>query len=257
MKIYIILENDNGKKSFSFEDKLLIGRSEKCQLKLDDAQVSSNHCLLVMRGKELCVEDMNSKNGTFINNIRVISSKLCLNDTLKVGGALIRLDPLKNGPEVKDLLRYKGGNNRSIGELTLELDNVDKVRAKSYMAKKQMQEGTYKAKGPQKDFVRNSKLYEGGDTYSPDVVNKRGKLSNILASYMASLVDNILTVFMFLFPLVVYKLFFSEPGDFSVGLLKSTKGLMILSICSIAAIIFRKWNIQNEEGTIGEKIFKL
>lgn len=257
MKIYIIVENESGKKSYSFEDKLLIGRSEKCQLKIDDGQVSSNHCLLVLRGEELCVEDMQSKNGTFINNIRVISSKLCLNDSLKIGGATIRLDPLKNSPEVKELLRYKGNHNRNIGELTLELDNVDKIRAKSYMTKKKMSEGTYKPASSQKDFVKNSKLYEGGDTYSSDKNKKQGKLAIILASYMASLVDNILTIFIFLFPLIVYRLLFANSNDLSMGLLTSAKGLMILATCIVAAIIFRRWNIHNVNGTIGEKIFKI
>src|SRR5690606_12399262 len=106
--------------------------------------------------------------GTYINNIRIMSSRLCMDDVLKVGNSFIRLDPIKNSQEVKDLLRYDGSYRRDRGELTLELEDVDSIRKNAFSAKRQMKEGNFQTTEKQKDFVKNSKLYAGGDSYAPD-----------------------------------------------------------------------------------------
>lgn len=256
MKIYIILENLDGKKSYSFDDKLLIGRSDKCQLKLNDDLSSGNHCLLIMRGSDLCVEDMNSKNGTYINNIRIMSSRLCMNDILKVGNSTIRLDPLKNSDEVKKLLRYEGSYQRDRGELTLELENVDHIRKFSNTAKKEMKEGNFKVEKKQSDFVKNSKLYEGADTFSPNEKDKMSKAKLTVKTYLASLIDNFITLLIFLIPVLVFKMSLGKDGVVSAETLKSTSGLIALLIGGISAIVFRKWNLKRQS-TVGEVLFKL
>lgn len=256
MKIFIIFENSEGKRSYSFDDKLLIGRSEKCQLRIQDDLASGTHCLLIMKGKDLCVEDMNSKNGTYINNIRIISSRLCMNDVLKIGNSFIRIDPVKNSEEVKKLLQYDGSYRRDRGELTLELEDVDSIRRGAFAAKKQMKEGNFRTTEKQKDFVKNSKLYEGGDAYAPDSAKTLSKTKLSFLNYVASLFDNIVTLAIFLIPIFCYKLTLPKETSLNMETIRTTAGLITLVISGIAAVAFRKWNLK-QVSTLGEKLFRL
>ncbi len=53
------------------EDRFTIGRSEDCQLCLDDPVASRHHALIAMRGEEVVLEDLNSRNGVYLNDMRV------------------------------------------------------------------------------------------------------------------------------------------------------------------------------------------
>ena len=68
--------------------KFLIGRSESCQLRPKSESVSRRHCILVMREGRLLLQDLGSRNGTFINDKRLPSDKAKVlrdGDVLRVG----------------------------------------------------------------------------------------------------------------------------------------------------------------------------
>lgn len=48
-------------------DETFIGRADKCQVKIDDPFVSSEHARIYRKGKNFYIEDMGSRNGTYIN----------------------------------------------------------------------------------------------------------------------------------------------------------------------------------------------
>ncbi len=51
--------------------KLLIGRAEDCDLRLESDFVSNYHCFLLLDEYTLRVRDLGSKNGTFVNGCRI------------------------------------------------------------------------------------------------------------------------------------------------------------------------------------------
>jgi pSer/pThr/pTyr-binding forkhead associated (FHA) protein len=53
--------------AFAGEDEVVIGRSWRCSLRLDDPKVSRRHCLLDVGGEWAWVRDLGSLNGTFVN----------------------------------------------------------------------------------------------------------------------------------------------------------------------------------------------
>lgn len=59
----------------SIADSLIIGRNpDVCSIVIDyDGSVSGEHCQLFLSGKRVMVRDLNSSNGTFFNNTRVMS----------------------------------------------------------------------------------------------------------------------------------------------------------------------------------------
>lgn len=69
-------------------EKFLIGRSDSCQLRPKSESVSRKHCVLVMKEGRLLLQDLNSRNGTFINDKRLPPDKAKVlkdADVLRVG----------------------------------------------------------------------------------------------------------------------------------------------------------------------------
>ena len=54
-------------------DKALIGRNEKCDIRVISNEISREHCRLEIDGSELILVDLGSTNGTFVNGMRVES----------------------------------------------------------------------------------------------------------------------------------------------------------------------------------------
>src|SRR5436309_11394980 len=62
-----------------------IGRSTGAEFMLDAPLVSRLHCQLSATPEAVEVKDLDSTNGTFVNDTRVTSAKLRTGDRLKVG----------------------------------------------------------------------------------------------------------------------------------------------------------------------------
>lgn len=58
--------------------KLLIGRAEDCDLRIDSDFVSRYHCILLLDDHSLRLRDLGSKNGTFLNGCRIGSNPIIL-----------------------------------------------------------------------------------------------------------------------------------------------------------------------------------
>lgn len=66
--------------------KFVIGREEGCTLRIPNDAISRKHCVIVTSANEVMVRDLNSRNGTFVNDERVAGEAVLLNgDVLKVG----------------------------------------------------------------------------------------------------------------------------------------------------------------------------
>lgn len=69
-------------------DQILVGRKENCDIRItEDKAVSGNHCLLKKIGENvIAVKDLNSSNGTYLNDSKVMRDELITNgDTLEIG----------------------------------------------------------------------------------------------------------------------------------------------------------------------------
>ena len=69
---------------------LTIGRSAACEVKLSSALVSRRHARLTLTNLGVTVEDLGSRNGVYVNSVRVIgSARLKPGDRLAVGDELL------------------------------------------------------------------------------------------------------------------------------------------------------------------------
>lgn len=66
--------------------KFLIGRAEDCQLRPKSDLISRHHCVLLVESEMVAVRDLGSRNGTYVNDQRVVGERaLKTGDRLRVG----------------------------------------------------------------------------------------------------------------------------------------------------------------------------
>ncbi len=76
---------DHGQRVFLSSFPFSIGRGEENQLRLNDKEISRCHVRVKQRGRNVIVEDLDSKNGTYINGDKIINSTLKNGDRILVG----------------------------------------------------------------------------------------------------------------------------------------------------------------------------
>lgn len=65
--------------------RLLIGRSQACDVVIPHAEVTAIHAVLELSPVSCKIFDMNSRNGTYVNGKKVVAEKIKLGDTVKFG----------------------------------------------------------------------------------------------------------------------------------------------------------------------------
>lgn len=75
------------------ETETFIGRdTKKCQIVLNDPEVSTVHAVIRKNGGEITLEDLNSSNGTILNGERINRSQLAPGDEFVIGGTSFSLE---------------------------------------------------------------------------------------------------------------------------------------------------------------------
>lgn len=68
------------------ETEVVIGRSTECDIQLGVQNVSRKHARILFQNEEYLIEDLGSKNGVFVNGIKVAKCVLRSNDQIEIGG---------------------------------------------------------------------------------------------------------------------------------------------------------------------------
>lgn len=84
---------------------VIVGRTQEVALAFEDGKLSREHCKFLFDGRDFLLEDLDSKNGTYVNNRR-IKGKVGLHpgDEIRAGGVVLRflLDPGDPQPIASD-----------------------------------------------------------------------------------------------------------------------------------------------------------
>jgi|SRR5476651_1404622 len=91
-KLVILNQGLPGRACELHTDRTTIGRVEDNTFQIADPSVSSHHCEVHLRGSEIFIRDLNSTNGTFINDAKVTESVLKPGQTLKLGQIELKLE---------------------------------------------------------------------------------------------------------------------------------------------------------------------
>ncbi|QNE88647.1 FHA domain-containing protein [Corynebacterium incognita] len=75
-------------------EEIVVGRANDCDFVLGDDFASSRHARLFRRGSEWFVEDLESRNGTFVGGTRIDQAeRITANTDIKFGRSIVRLVP--------------------------------------------------------------------------------------------------------------------------------------------------------------------
>lgn len=88
--LVVIYGLDLGKKFNLDRPSLIIGRSSKADIQIDQEAVSRNHCKIINTGKTIMLRDLGSTNGTYINDELVDEYVLRDGDFIKIGRCIFK-----------------------------------------------------------------------------------------------------------------------------------------------------------------------
>jgi diguanylate cyclase (GGDEF)-like protein len=86
----VIYGVDLGRKYCLDQPTIIIGRSSKCEIQVDQESVSRNHAKLVSMGESYVVRDLGSTNGTYVNDETISDYSLRDGDFIKIGRTIFK-----------------------------------------------------------------------------------------------------------------------------------------------------------------------
>ena len=124
---------------------LILGRSSKCDLKLQDPMVSGKHCaFLINEEGKATVKDLDSSNGTFVNGFKIAETHVMMDDEVTIGAIKCWLDATQLNPKEKKVHVRETAKTR-MKFINLE-ESAEKVPRKEQINKKK------EVAPPQDDF---------------------------------------------------------------------------------------------------------
>jgi two-component system, cell cycle response regulator len=88
--LVVIYGLDLGRKYNVDRPSIVVGRSSKADIQIDQESVSRNHCKLINTGKSIMLRDLGSTNGTYINDELVDEYVLRDGDLIKIGRCIFK-----------------------------------------------------------------------------------------------------------------------------------------------------------------------
>jgi pSer/pThr/pTyr-binding forkhead associated (FHA) protein len=95
-KLVVLSEGSAGRSHELTAERTTIGRVEDNTFQIAEPSISSHHCEVLLKGTEVRVKDLNSTNGTFINDEQITEAVLKPGQILRLGKIELRLE---NGAE--------------------------------------------------------------------------------------------------------------------------------------------------------------
>ena len=114
--LIIIRGNPQGKKYVLNKDELVVGRDKIADIRVNDNNISRRHSLIKRGNDGFAIEDMGSRNGTYLNDKKLeFTTYLKKEDMIKVGTTILKYIP---AGELEILYQENMNNAAYIDELT-------------------------------------------------------------------------------------------------------------------------------------------
>ncbi|MFY9268930.1 MAG: FHA domain-containing protein [Candidatus Manganitrophaceae bacterium] len=88
--LVIISGKNLGRKYLLDQRQMIVGRGLESQIALDEMTVSRAHAEFYRKNNQMMVKDLNSKNGIYVNDIKVIGSALKDGDIIRIGDTVFK-----------------------------------------------------------------------------------------------------------------------------------------------------------------------
>jgi len=91
-KLVILNQGMTGRTFDLNVERTTVGRVEDNTFQITDPSVSSHHAEIILRGSDIVIKDLNSTNGSFVNNDKITETILKPGQTLRFGQVELRID---------------------------------------------------------------------------------------------------------------------------------------------------------------------
>src|SRR5580658_8361370 len=91
-KLVILNQGMTGRTFELIIERTTVGRVEDNTFQIADSSVSSHHAEILLHGTDIVIRDLNSTNGTFINNEKITETVLKPGQTLRFGQVELKID---------------------------------------------------------------------------------------------------------------------------------------------------------------------
>ncbi len=255
----VILKAKSPKNEVLFEAgsmHVTLGRGEQAIIKLKDENCSRVHCKLYVEENKLWIEDMASKNGTFVNGLNIKKTQLNLSDKILIGDTEIVIPSDKNTPQVVKALDIKSNKQqRDTKGLEIEDDEaLTQVRLNPLSAIKSP--GGSQSKKSKRQLAANAMFK---DSMAPQLKSEEDdpRLGQKWRFTLASMIDNtVLLIAMGLPAVTFWKIGFkaSAKQDSLVGVFEIKQVVIVAGASLALAIVTWLINTKNKGGTLGERL---
>lgn len=137
MAVILLIQDPQGQLAeLPLLQKIVLGRSSSCDYKIEDSKISGKHCTFESTQKgEVIFTDLESTNGSFLNNSKISKTIVKINDVIKIGGTTIRIDEKRLNPGEKKTIGYEAISTKRNEDKTLPMVGK-KPQASEPMTKK-------------------------------------------------------------------------------------------------------------------------
>jgi pSer/pThr/pTyr-binding forkhead associated (FHA) protein len=88
----VITEGDESGREFQVSGSLAIGRDASAGIVIDDDETSRRHAVVTRDGDELLIVDLDSTNGTWVNDERIAAEHpVRIGDRVRIGATVLEL----------------------------------------------------------------------------------------------------------------------------------------------------------------------
>lgn len=131
--LVVLSGRDQGKQFPLTASQHILGRELSADIPIADPKISRRHCLLSINGRHVHLEDLNSTNGTYVNDRRISRHPLQLLDRIRIGDTYLKIDYKLPSEAVSEQALYEAAN----------IDSMTKVLNRNAFISRAQQEFSY------------------------------------------------------------------------------------------------------------------
>jgi pSer/pThr/pTyr-binding forkhead associated (FHA) protein len=219
-----------------------LGRSSKAEIQLDDEKISGSHCRFNLKRDRLELTDIDSKNGTYLNGIRIEQSEVFIGDEIRIGDTIISLEETHMTPDSVDALTFPGPfKDRLNYELKADFTGA---RIQNQTSNTSASVNRISTEASRIREIDLRKKVKSKVRVSKQEIRSRHKVSSVVSS----LIDTFIAFTALCLPILIISK--NLPTSFD----KNAKLIVLLGLDVVAISGYYFFNFRFLKFTIGEKI---
>lgn len=247
MKVILRLQNSTVVNEIPIEanTSIIFGRSSKSSFKVADEMMSGSHCQVMLVPPKLEIIDLGSKNGTYLNGIRIEQAEVFLGDEIKIGSTKITILQEKMDPKTVAALTFPGrAVDRNAHNLQLDFTGARSVNQNMLKTINKIE------KRPTAGSI-NKEIETRIAAQSKIKLSKQEiKIKFKKKSSLASTLDAVLMIFSLAVPLLIVNALFLMR----LPMLEGKRLESILIVEAISVMVVYLVNFKFMKFTLGEKL---